>query len=82
MLETQRNPDKQDMNKEAIGSLLIGIVSMIGIFLVGNGTVLSAAGLLLGVLSLREAKKLRQKGAKLAAAGLILNCLGIVSLFF
>lgn len=82
MLETQKNPNKKDINKEAIGSLLLGIVSMIGIFLVGNGTALSLAGLLLGVLSLREARKLRQKGAKLAVAGIILNCLGIVSLFF
>ena len=82
MLETQKNPDKKDTNEKAIGSLLIGIVSIIRIFLVGYGGILSVAGLLLGIFGLREIKKLRQKGIKLAVVGIGFNCLGIVSLFF
>lgn len=82
MLGTQKNPDKKDTNGKAVGSLLIGIGSIIGIFLVGNGAILSVAGLLLGIIGLRETNKLRQKGIKLAMVGIISNCLGIVSLFF
>lgn len=82
MLETQNNTDKKDTNGYAIGSLLIGMVSIIGIFLVAKGSILSVVGLLLGITGLRETKKLRQKGIQLAVVGIIFNCLGIVSLFF
>ena len=82
MLETQTIPDKKDPNGKAIGSVLIGIVSILGIFLIGYGGILSVAGLLLGIFALSETKKLRQKGRKLAGFGIIFNCIGIISLYF
>ncbi|WP_223068659.1 DUF4190 domain-containing protein [Paenibacillus caui] len=81
-METQIIPENKGTNGKAVGSLLIGILSIFGIVIIGNGAVLSLAGLLLGILGLRETKKLRQKGRKLAVAGIIFNCLAIVSLFF
>ena len=42
-----------------ISCMLLGIVSMIGLVLVGNGTYLSIIGLVAGFVSLRELKKAR-----------------------
>lgn len=80
MLETLKNPDEKKTNIKAKSSLLLGIISIIGIFLVGYSPAgVGLAGLLLGTLSLREIKKLREKGIKLAVVGIIFSCLGIVS---
>lgn len=81
-METQIIPEKKGINGKALGSVLIGIMSVFGIFLIGYGAILSAAGLLLGILALGETKKLRQKGRKLAMFGVIFNCMGIISLLF
>ena len=62
--------------------MLIGIVSIFGVFLVGHGSILSIAGILFGIKALREIKKLSQKGRNLAVLGIILNCIGIASLLF
>lgn len=80
-MDTQIIQEKKDINGKAIGSVLIGIVSILGIFLVGYGAIISVAGLLLGIFALREIKRLTQKGRKLAVFGMISNCIGIVSLF-
>lgn len=75
-METQIIP----FNRKAIGSVLIGFVSMFGIFLVGYGAILSIAGLLLGIFAISETKRLGQKGIILATFGIIFNCIGIFSL--
>ncbi|MFS0874302.1 hypothetical protein [Paenibacillus xylanilyticus] len=82
MLETHKISDKRHTNKIALGSLLIGIISIIGIVLVGYGAILSVAGILLGVLSLKETKQMRQREIIIIVVGFILNSLGIVSIFF
>ncbi|SDN39061.1 DUF4190 domain-containing protein [Bacillus sp. OK048] len=82
MLKTQVIPENKGTNGKAVGSLLIGILSIFGIFFIGYGAILSVAGLLLGIIGLRETKKLRQKGRNIAMVGIIFNCLGIFSLFF
>jgi uncharacterized membrane protein len=68
------------INGKAVGSLLIGLISIAGIMLVGEGAVLSLAGLILGFTGLRETKQGEQTGFRAAAAGLILNAIGIISL--
>lgn len=74
-------PEKKGINGKAVGSVLIGIVSILGIILVGDGSALGAAGLLLGLFALREIKSLGQQGRGLAVFGVILNFISIVRLF-
>ncbi|WP_338473060.1 DUF4190 domain-containing protein [Niallia sp. XMNu-256] len=82
MLETKIILENIGMNGKAIGSLLLGIVSTFGIFLVGYGGILSIAGLLLGLFALTEIKKFKLKGRISAVIGVILNCIGIISLLY
>lgn len=79
-METQPIRDKKVHNGKAIGSVLIGILSIFGIFLIGYGAILSVTGLLLGIFALRETLELTQKGKRLAVFGIIFNCIGIISL--
>lgn len=71
----------QVTNGKAIGSVLIGIVSILGFILLERGTVLSLAGLFLGLIGLKETKQFNQTGGKLAIAGILFNCFGVVTLF-
>ena len=82
LLNTIDNQEIKVTNGKAIGSLIIGILSILGLILIEGGTFLSVGGLLLGMIGLRETKQLKQNGGKLAIAGVICNCFGIVSLFF
>jgi hypothetical protein len=68
-------------NLKAIGSFLIGLFSILGVFLIGEGAIISVAGLLIGFLSIKEIKKSKQKGIIVAIIGLFLNGLGMVWLF-
>ena len=79
LLDTQDIQEIKVTNGKAIGSLIIGIVSILGLILKEGGTILSVAGLLLGMIGLRETKQLKQNGGKFAIAGIICNCLGIFS---
>ena len=82
MLNTKDIEEIKVTNGKALGSLIIGIVSILGLILLEGGTILSVVGLLLGMIGIRETKQLKQNGGKFAVAGIICNCLGIVSLFF
>ena len=42
-----------------------------------EGSILSIAGLLLGIIGIREIKQFKQNGRKVALAGIIYNCLGV-----
>lgn len=75
------NQKRNFTNGKAIGSLIIGILSILGFFLMKDGTILSVAGLLLGIMGLREAKKLKQNGQGHAKAGMICNGLASIFLF-
>lgn len=64
-----------------MGSLLLGLVSIIGILFVGQGSFLSIAGILLGFIGVREINSFNQNGKGLAIIGMILNFVDIFSLF-
>lgn len=82
MLNSQGIQEVKGTNGKAIGSLIIGLVSILGLIFIDGGTILSVAGLLLGMIGLRETKQLKQNGGKFAIAGIICNCLGFFGLFF
>ena len=65
-------------NGFAIGSLIIGCLSIIGLIFSQDGRLLSIMGILLGIIGLKEVKQFKQKGTKLALVGIILNCIGLV----
>ncbi|WP_456276131.1 DUF4190 domain-containing protein [Bacillus sp. AK128] len=67
-------------NGKAIGSLLIGIVSIFGLIFVEEGTLLSIVGLMLGVISLKETKQFKQIGRKIALVGIAFNLIGLISI--
>ncbi|SES44652.1 DUF4190 domain-containing protein [Psychrobacillus sp. OK032] len=81
-MDAQETQEIKVTNGKAMGSLIIGIVSILGIILLEGGLILSVLGLLLGMIGLRETKQLKQNGSKFAIAGIICNCLGVFSLFF
>jgi hypothetical protein len=76
-LNTFTEPKK--INGKALGSLLIGLISIAGMLMVGEGTLLSIAGLIFGLIGLRETK-LQQGGYLAAVLGIICNGIGIISL--
>ena len=78
-METHIISESDGMNGKVIGSLLIGIVSLFGIFLVQQGSLLSLVGLLLASVGLIEIKQRSQKGYVIALLGLVLNSIGILS---
>lgn len=82
MLDNNKDIDNNKFNKKAIGSLLLGIISIIGLFFSKYGTILSIAGFLLGFFGLIESRKLEQKGAGIALLGIILNSIGILYFVF
>lgn len=65
LLDTQDIQEIKVTNGKAIGSLIIGIVSILGLILIEGGTILSVVGLLLGMIGLRETKQLKQNGGNL-----------------
>lgn len=69
--------ERKEINGKAVGSLLIGIISLLGLFLVGSGGILSVAGLFLGVFSLKD----KQWGRNVGLTGIALNLIGVFSLF-
>lgn len=78
-METQLMAEKNNINSKVIGSLLIGFLSLIGLLLVQEGSLLSIIGILFGIVGLIEIKQQRQKGIVIAILGLVLNCIGLVS---
>ncbi|MFN7249893.1 MAG: hypothetical protein ACK4M9_03790 [Anaerobacillus sp.] len=66
------------VNNKAAGSLGIGILTIIGLFLFKEGSLLSIVGLLLGVISLKETKKYKEKGRSLGLIGIVCNLIGFI----
>ena len=65
-------------NGFAVGSLIIGCLSIIGLILSQDGRLLSIMGILLGIIGLKEVKQFKQKGTKLALVGIIFNSIGLI----
>lgn len=80
-MSQEQNRDNQ-MNGKAVFSLVIGILAVVGIFLVGEGTMIYVLGLFLGMVALVEIKTNKQDGLKIAWWGIILNCIGVLRLLF
>ena len=79
----QQHPEENEhMNGKAVGSLVIGVLAVIGLFLIGEGTMIYVLGLFLGLIALQEIKTYKQKGIKMAWWGIALNCIGILRLLF
>ena len=62
LLNTQDIQEIKVTNGKAIGSLIISILSILGLILIEGGTFLSVGGLLLGMIGLRETQQLKQNG--------------------
>lgn len=77
----QNLDDKHKTCGQAIGSLVLGLFSLIPLF----GVPLAIIGIGLGVTSILKIKKTGMKGKSLAVAGIILACAGIgiaISVFY
>ncbi len=79
-MNNQGDVENKGINGKAIGSLIIGIISILGFILIEGDSILSIAGLLLGIIGIREIKKFKQNGRSLALTGVIFNCFGILVL--
>lgn len=66
---------------EAIFSLIIGVFSIVGVFLLGSGATLGGFGLGIAYIAHRDIKKSRRKGRKLMVSGIVCSLIGIVSSF-
>ena len=60
LLNTQDNHEIKVTNGKAIGSLIIGILSILGLILFEGGTILSVGGLLLGMIGLEKLNSLNK----------------------
>ncbi len=69
---------KKTTNGKAIGSLIIGIIAILGLIFFQEGTLLSIAGLILGIMSLKETKPFKEIGSKLVMGGILLNFIGFI----
>ena len=68
-------------NGKALGTLMfLGIISILGLIFIKEGTLLSIAGLLLGIISLKEIKQFKQIGRKLALVGIVFNLIGFIGI--
>jgi hypothetical protein len=67
-------------NGKALGTLILGIISILGLIFIKEGTLLSIAGLLLGIISLKEIKQYKQIGRKLALVGIVFNLIGFIGI--
>jgi hypothetical protein len=76
LLNTQDS--EKTTNGKAIGSLIIGMISIFGLIFIEEGTLLSIAGLILGIMSLKETKPFKEIGSKLAMGGILLNFIGFI----
>lgn len=65
-------------NGKAVASLILGILSIVTIIFVGLGIILGIIGLILGIIGLREIKRFKQEGRKMAITGIICSSLGII----
>lgn len=64
------------LNRKAITSLILGILSIALFF--GVGIILGVIGLILGLVALKETKLNEQKGKNIAISGVICSSLGII----
>ncbi|PTL40144.1 DUF4190 domain-containing protein [Alkalicoccus saliphilus] len=72
-------PVKDENNIKAVVSLVIGIISILFTFLIGIfGLPLAAAGLVIGILALRDIKRNNQPGRGTAVAGIVCSSIGIL----
>ena len=62
-----------------LGTLILRLI-LYEIDLYKEGTLLSIAGLLLGIISLKEIKQFKQMGRKLALVGIVFNLIGSIGI--
>lgn len=82
MRNQQHSEENIHTNGKAVGSLVIGVLAVIGFFLIGEGTMIYVLGLFLGIIALQEIKIHKQNGIKMAWWGIVLNCIGVLRLLF
>lgn len=65
-------------NGKATASLVLGILSIVFLIIPLLGIILGVVGIVLGIIGLQEAKRLEQRGKKIAVSGIICSSLGIL----
>ncbi|MBM7602569.1 thiamine transporter ThiT [Metabacillus crassostreae] len=68
---------EENIKFNAVFSLIIGIISIFGLIFVKEGTFLSIAGLIWGLMSLKESN-VKQRGRKLALVAIAFNFIGFI----
>ncbi|PAF34858.1 hypothetical protein CHH69_13650 [Terribacillus saccharophilus] len=85
MLRTERYKNQTEALEychEAIFSLVIGILSILGVIFWDNGATLGGFGLGIAYIAHREIKKSKLKGRKFVVLGIVCSLIGIVGSFF
>ena len=80
MIKLNIQSSGETTNGKALGTLILGIISILGLIFIKEGTLLSIAGLLLGIISLKEIKQFKQMGRKLVLVGIVFNLIGFIGI--
>lgn len=67
---------------EAVLSIIIGILSILGVIFLDNGGTLGGFGLVIAYTAYKEIKESKQKGQTLIVLGAVCSLIGIVGSFF
>ena len=65
-------------NGKATTSLILGVISILLVFVPFLGLILGVIGLILGIIGLIDIKDSKQVGKKLAISGIVCSSLGIL----
>lgn len=77
-----KQTEKQGYCFEAVFTLILGLVSILGIVLVGKGGMLGLTGLIFAFIAHTEMKNRSLKGRNFVIAGVICSVIGLVSNFY
>ena len=78
--ETERS-EKQGYCFEAVLSFVLGVISIVGIILVGKGGIQGVTGLIFAYIAHSEIKKRNLKGRNFMMAGVVCSVIGLLSNF-
>jgi uncharacterized BrkB/YihY/UPF0761 family membrane protein len=76
-VNNEDNSERNVSNRTAITTLILGILSIVTLFF-GVGIILGVIGLIIGIVALKEIKRFKQEGRKMAITGIVCNVIGII----
>ncbi|MFP7495275.1 DUF4190 domain-containing protein [Terribacillus saccharophilus] len=79
-IETEQT-EKQGYSFEAVFTLMAGLISIVGIILVGKGGIHGLIGLIWAYMAHLEIKRHNKKGRNIMVAGIVCCLIGLVSNF-